>query len=106
MEIIKDKDHYKVKSTSSKKFYEVYPDRPFCTCPHFIFREVKRGGICKHIRAVKELHTKADTITEYLEKHGPTDTITLIETFGEEAVDDAIEKGICIEENSTVRILK
>ncbi|MCX8147144.1 MAG: SWIM zinc finger domain-containing protein [Candidatus Woesearchaeota archaeon] len=51
----KKKNIYLVESTSKKgRFYEVDIKKPFCTCPDFMFRELKRHGICKHIKAAKE----------------------------------------------------
>jgi predicted nucleic acid-binding Zn finger protein len=53
MNIQREGDHFIVSSKSGRK-YEVYPDRPFCTCPDFLFRCLKKeGSVCKHVEAAR-----------------------------------------------------
>ncbi len=47
-------EKFKVESSRKSKFYEVNIEQPFCDCPDFLFREIKRHGKCKHIIAVEE----------------------------------------------------
>lgn len=51
-QITKKGKFYLVKGV--KDTYRVNLDLPFCDCPHFIFRVIKAGGKCKHIKAVEE----------------------------------------------------
>lgn len=107
MNIRKFQDHYKVKSESSNRWYEVFPERPFCTCPSFLFYAVKKGGICKHLRAVQELTSQVDTgIVDYVAEKGEVNSMELIEKFGEAKVNVLIERGELIEKSGKIRILK
>jgi predicted nucleic acid-binding Zn finger protein len=107
MQIKKFGDHYKVKSESSNRWYEVFPDRPFCTCPNFVFRSVKGGGVCKHIVAVQEkIGRGAEDILEYVSKKGEIDAVELVEKFGEEKVKALKEIGELIEEAGRIRVLR
>lgn len=106
MEIIKLKDKYKVESSQKGKFYEVVPEKPFCSCPGFTFRKD-----CKHIHAVKDLIAKKskksyDEILKEVAKKGETESVKLIEKYGEEAVDDLIHMGELIEEKGKIKLLK
>jgi len=53
--IIKTEKGYKVESNSRKgTFYDVDLAKPFCTCPAFRFQALRKGGVCKHVQAVRE----------------------------------------------------
>ena len=120
MNIKKTKDGYKVESDSTKgKFYTVDPDKPWCDCADYRFREMKRKGICKHIKAVREyieqtqqkdlkkVQEAADDIVAFLDKEGgEVDSMELIEEFGEEKVDSLIKLGEIIEQHGKIRLLK
>jgi len=55
MNIKKVGSKFQVESSSKKgEVYTVNVDQPFCDCPDFIFRAVKGGEPCKHVKAVKE----------------------------------------------------
>ena len=106
MQIKRFQDHYRVKSESSNRWYEVFPDRPFCTCPAFIFFAVKKGGICKHLRAVQEQTEQADTsVVDYVSQKGEVDALELIQKFGEEKVNTLLKRGELIEKAGKIRIL-
>ena len=48
MNIKEEKGHYTVESTSKEgKFYTVDPKKPWCDCPAFKFREMRRKGKLK-----------------------------------------------------------
>ena len=117
MNIKKDGDSYKVESASRKgKWYKVDVDKPWCDCADFRFREMKRKGVCKHIKAVREFigREEQETISEasagvleYLdEKGGEADAVELIERFGEEKVDALIQAGEIIEKRGKCRRLE
>ena len=107
MQIKKSGDHYKVKSSSSNRWYDVFPDRPFCSCPNFVFRSVKGAGVCKHIAAVRESVGKADTsIVEYVKEKGELDSVELIEKFGEAEVNALLEHGELVERSGKIRVLE
>ena len=107
MQIKKYQDHYKVKSESSNKWYEVFPDRPFCTCPNFLFRSVRKGGICKHLVAVQEHVAPIDMdIVDYVRKKGEVDSLELIKKFGEDKVNTLIGRGELIEKLGKIRVLE
>ena len=96
MHIKKEKENkYTVESLSSPgKFYEVDPHKPFCTCPAFIFK-FKMKAPCKHILAVREKNQKQSkskyekVLSSFKEE---TDTIALIEKFGEDLIDEILSK--------------
>ncbi|MFH0979198.1 MAG: SWIM zinc finger family protein [Candidatus Woesearchaeota archaeon] len=106
MNIQKFEDHYKVKSESSNRWYEVFPDRPFCTCPSFIFYSTKKGGVCKHIKAVQEQTLKVDPgVVDYVRQKGEVDSLQLIEKFGEEKVNACIASGELLESKGRIKLL-
>lgn len=120
MNIRKKKDSYEVESASRKgKWYKVDVDKPWCDCADFRFREMKRKGVCKHIRAVRDYikktqqktlakeQKKADAVIAFIEeKGGEVDSILLIDKFGSEKVDRLIQLGELIEEQGKIKILK
>ena len=116
MKITKLKDgKFKVESHVKGKFYSVNIEQPFCSCPHFIFRMVKVHGECKHIKAVKEKYAKKptkadkkkqDKVMDYVKEKKEVDSIQLIEKFGEEKVNELIEKGELIEDKGKIRLLE
>ena len=71
MRIIKLKTKYKVESQSQKgQYYFVDLEKKTCSCPEYIYRMHKIGGICKHINAVEEKHSgsKPTVITKEIMK--------------------------------------
>jgi predicted nucleic acid-binding Zn finger protein len=84
--------------------------KPFCTCPAYKFRELKRHGVCKHITAVKEYLAGEnkdlfEEVLEYVKEHSEVDSIELIDKFGEEAVNELISRGDLIEQKGLIRLL-
>jgi hypothetical protein len=117
MNIKEDGDGYKVESGSRKgKWYSVDPKKPWCDCAAYKFRELKRKGVCKHIKAVREFveRTQQETIEEagsgvleYIDKEGgEVDAVELVERFGEDKVDSLIQAGEIIEKRGKIKILK
>ena len=115
--IKKSGDRYLVESSSRKgKFYEVDIKKPFCSCPQFMFREIKMHGECKHIKEVRDFLAKrrkpsrkeAGKEKGLLDelRNGPVDSIKLIKKYGEEMIDDLKKRGEIIEERGEVRILE
>lgn len=127
--IKKSGNKYLVESSSKKgKFYKVDVKKPFCSCPDFMFRELKIHGECKHLKAVRAYISKnilgcgkkskrgkqrqgsrgRDLEKELLEelKKGPVDSIKLINKYGEGIVDELKRRGEIIEKGGEVRILK
>ena len=123
MNIKKFKDHYKVESSHKGKFYEVWPNKPFCSCPDFKFRELRKRGVCKHIKTVEESITKKETqaelprktkprkidntskIIDFVRKKGEVDAVKLIEKYGS-VVEELLAKGDLIEERGKIRVLE
>jgi len=114
-----NKEKYKVESSSKKgKFYNVNIEQPFCDCPDFMFREIKKHGKCKHIKAVEEYlkkkkvkiekktKPKYDKIIAYVKKQKQVDSLKLIEKFGEPIVNELIQKGDLIEEKGKIKVLE
>ncbi len=119
MNITRKKDGFEVESSSKKGlFYKVDPQKPWCDCPEYKFREIRRKGICKHIKAVREYieqtqqktlgkENASPSVEKFIDSHGgKIDSIELIEKFGEETVDSMIKRGELIEENGKISILK
>ncbi len=115
MNIIKEGDKFKVESSSKKgQFYDVYPDKPFCSCPEFKFRLIRTKTPCKHIKAVRELEgikeskkesSKNAEILAFVKDKGEVDSLTLIDQFGEETINQLIEQGDLIEERGKIRLV-
>lgn len=120
MKIIKLKNMFKVESHIKGKFYKVDVNKPFCSCPHFMFRLIKTGGECKHIKAVKDRYTekkkaqkkllrltkKEEKIINLVRKKGTIDTIELIDKYGDQIISDLIERNELIEEHGKVKVLE
>lgn len=117
MKILREGKKFKVQSEHSKsRFYEVYPDRPFCNCPQFMYRNIKTKEPCKHLLAVQghikkktpkneETANQEEDIIAFVKEKGEVDSLELIDKFGEEAVNQLIEQGQLIEEKGKVRQL-
>lgn len=107
VQIKKEKDHYNVKSESSNRWYEVYPDRPFCTCPNFVFRTVRGGGVCKHIAAVQAQDTGSDKeLIEHVRSKGEIESLELIKEYGEPKINSLLQKGELVEKAGKIRVLE
>ena len=120
MNIKKEKDHYKIESTSKKgTYYQVDPKKPWCECAGFRFREMKKKGVCKHITAVREYIEKtqqktlnprsaeSEGVVAYIEKKGgEADSIELIDKFGEDDVNSLLAAGEITEKAGKIKILK
>ncbi len=119
MNIKKSGENYEVESSSKNgKFYTVDPSKPWCDCADFRFREMGKKGVCKHIKAVRELIESkkqktlkkegktAETILEFIEKKGEVDSIELINKFGDEEIDRLIKGGELMEERGKIKLLK
>ena len=110
MKITKTEKGYKVESASKKgKFYDVDPDKPFCSCPAFRFKHHMKEP-CKHINAVREHIEKkqqptTDKILKYVKEHEQVDSVELIEKFSEEDVNRLIQQGELIEDKGIIKIL-
>ncbi len=109
--IIKTEKGYKVESNSRKgTFYDVDLAKPFCTCPAFRFQALRKGGVCKHVQAVREFAAtlNQDIYTEiiaFVQDKKVVDSIELIERFGETAVNELLREGQLIEEKGKIRLL-
>ena len=53
-----------------------------------------------------KLESKYQTIIDYVRVRGSVDSITLIEKFGEDIVDDMLRLGELLEENGQIKILE
>jgi len=111
MRIVRRLDHYKVESSSPGVYYDVWPEKPFCSCPAFKFKNTKGGGMCKHLEAVREMVLMAgkkghDKILNEIAQKGQVDSLELVKKYGEEAINDLIHMGEIIEENGKIRLLK
>ena len=102
----KEKGVYQIESKSSKgKFYDVNILNRTCTCPGFRFRRS-----CRHIQEVinQAYNQKSDVFDEiisYVKSHLEVDAITLIEKFGEDNVNELINRGEIIEERGKIKLL-
>jgi hypothetical protein len=120
MNIRKTKEGYEIESESSKgKWYKVDPAKPWCDCPGYKFRVMKKKGVCKHIEAVREhiAATQQKTLKKEQKKNddvleliaaegGDMDALELIDKFGEEKIDELIKSGELIEKSGKITILK
>jgi hypothetical protein len=108
-----DKDKFEVESSKPGKFYKVDNSTPFCECAHFKFRMLKMGGVCKHIKAIRELIQKQreetgnnDELLNYLKENEETDIIEVIEKFDEEQVNALLESGQAIEYRGKIKLME
>lgn len=112
-------NRFNVESSSKKgKFYHIDIEQPFCDCPDFMFREIKKHGKCKHIKAVEEylkkkeskaekkIKPKYDKVIAYVKNKKQVDSLELIEKFSEETVNELIQKGDLIEEKGKIKVLE
>ena len=106
------KGAYNVESSHTPgKFYEVHPDRPFCTCPQFRFRGLKMHSDCKHITAVKEFLGEktiktGKQVLEFVKKNKEVDAVELIKKFGEKVVEELKKNGELIEKKGKIKLLE
>lgn len=130
MKILKGKKpgFFRVESSSRKgKFYDVDIKKPFCTCPSFIFRQMKKHGACKHVVAAREFAQKGKAekacgravrkgsmkkgediykkTIDFVKEKKEVDSMKLIEKFGGEIVDELIRRGELIEKRGKIRVL-
>lgn len=120
MNIKKTKTGYSVESSSRKgQWYDVDPEKPWCDCPAYKFKYLKSKQACKHIKAVRDYiekkqqktldaeHEKTEDVLEFIENNGgETDSLALIEKFGEEKINRLIKLGEIIETKGKIKILK
>ena len=112
MDIKPSDGKYQVESEHKKgTFYTVDITKPSCTCQGFLFYARRKGGVCKHIRAVQEQEEQKNRgmnneIIAYVAEHEEVETAELIEKFSEKAVDMLIQRGELIEKRGKIRILQ
>lgn len=112
-------DKYKVESEHRKGvFYTVEPDKPFCSCPAFLYRMRPLGQVCKHIDAVravvnkqleqvsKKKTAKHQHILDFVKENGPINSVKLLEMFGEDEVNEMLHEGFLIERNGRISLLE
>ncbi|NOZ81422.1 MAG: SWIM zinc finger family protein [DPANN group archaeon] len=111
MNIHREGNIYKVESASKKgRFYTVDVAQRTCDCPAFRFRYQKRGLLCKHLEAAIDYdeefgHERYQKVIDLVRKEGPINTVTILEMFDEDTVNELIQKGELIEERGKLRIL-
>ena len=76
---------------------------------------MKKGGVCKHIQAVrdsikdspeaKKKEEDSEKLLSLLREKGEIDSIELIEEFGEDLVDSLIQSGELVEDKGMIRLL-
>ncbi len=93
------------------KFYTVDPNKPWCSCFDFRFRESRLHGVCKHITAVREQEDKkraaeGGDVIAYVRKRGEVDSGELIKEFGEDVVDSLIKRGDLMERKGKIQVLE
>ncbi len=110
MEILSYKGAYKVES-SKKGFYWIVSISPYsCSCPDFRFRLKKKGGKCKHIKAVIHYLNSKDSYEAMIaffrenSKNGFIEKSLLVENFGESYVEEAIRIGIFSENKGQLKL--
>ncbi|MFH1849826.1 MAG: SWIM zinc finger family protein [archaeon] len=109
MRVSREGNLFLVESESRKgKFYKVDPVKPSCTCPGYLFHMRPQGQVCKHIKAVRGMcdSSAIDKIVDYVNANGDVDAVTLIEMYGEQAVNALINAGELIELGGRIRRLK
>lgn len=74
------------KSKTSDKIYIIDTIKMTCTCPHYLYRLSKFGGICKHIKEeLEKLTIKREEALEFLDNEN--DAIKFIANFSEELLE-------------------
>jgi len=110
MKITKSGDKYKVESTTKKgKFYIVDLKNKRCSCPGYLYHYRQKGLMCKHIVAVEydeKDDEKEESVMDFLKELGPTDSILLLEKFGEDTIESLKNDGKVIEEKGIIRVLE
>jgi len=125
----KKQGQYLVESSHSPgKFYTVDINRGSCSCPQWLFRMHHKGEKCKHILAVEQKYhvkvkegmkaanpkqekkakikeSKAKELLEFVRKSKEADSMTLINKFGDDTVDELIASGEIVEEHGRIRLL-
>lgn len=105
----------KVKSSTGKGEYEVNTMELSCTCPHYMYRLMGTGQICKHIKQVldnpsnfKDMHAEqisnTDSILEFIEKNN--NAVDFVEHYSEKELNKLKLMGQVFEKHGVLTVLK
>jgi len=82
-------------SKSTGTIYDIDLEKLTCTCPHYLYRLAKSGGMCKHIQ--EELLKFEKLIPKALEfietNENGVDAVEFVELFGEEILQVLKQRG-------------
>jgi len=93
-----------ISRTSGRK-YEVDLKNISCTCPDYIYRKAKVGGLCKHINQVlKDIENKNINFLEHIRKNN--DVMDFLDKYGEQQLVILKRKGDVIEKGGKLLILE
>ena len=83
-------------SSSTGGYYDIDISRQTCSCPHYMYRLSKSGGICKHIQLVlnnlsqfiEDTNTdiKDEEVIKYVEENKVVDYEDLIQRYPESVI--------------------
>ena len=90
--------------SSTGNIYIVDLENLSCTCPHYLYRLKRSGGLCKHIQ------TELDKYKDQLEKAKEfiktnNNAIEFVEMFGEEVLNLLKKQGEVFENNGKLEEL-
>ena len=95
----------KHKSKNTGTVYTVDTIKLSCTCPDYLYRQSKVGGLCKHIKIVLEKHSNNnEKALKFIE--GNTSAVDFVEAFSEELLVQLKQAGYLIEKKNNLIILK
>ena len=88
------------KSSSSNSVYEIDLKNLTCTCPHFMYRLAKSGGICKHIKLeLEKYESQLENAKQYITENDNIDAVDFVEIFSEELLTLLKNNGTIFERN-------
>lgn len=105
----------KVKSSSSNKEYEVNTMELTCTCPHYTYRLIGTGEICKHIKQVLDNPSQykdeqavvignGDVLLSFIEDN--KSAVDFVEKYSEKELNKLKLTGQVFEKHGVLTVLK
>jgi len=93
------------KSKNTGTVYTVDTIKLSCTCPDYLYRQSKVGGLCKHIKLELQKHQNKNVeAIKFLQENDSA--VDFVEAFSEEVLEQLKQAGYLIEKKNKLIMLK
>ena len=90
-----------IESTTIRgKYYKVDTINLSCSCPDYQFRQIRNGGLCKHIKDALEKLNKYPQSLAFIDNNN--NSVEFCEAFGEEQLEFLKRKGDVYEQKGKI----